>query len=339
MDSPTEESLEYWRDKATYWKHELDEFTESSHQLEQELEYSLKTREDQIRELRLKLNKQQQDNEILRLKTIKCENEITQLEGRYQAERKEKEDLRKHMRELEQKNDDLERAYRIVSETMTEFERSLNREYERNVMLEVEKEMVEESAQERNQRLMDENRDLKQELKVFQRHPNNNAQAEGAVTSEIQTMSRPRMAADVVATGVQASQDESTTATIASADRLKNGNASPSNTRNAALAIVADLLRRVNLESKLLCSTCKRFRCSCVVDPSNPIPQHTSPIENASSSPGASNWFLERIQQTTSRLNKTIDATLKELKQQPRSTEGSHQVTKTASCDNNIHIK
>ncbi|XP_055711778.1 nuclear distribution protein nudE homolog isoform X2 [Phlebotomus papatasi] len=293
MDSPTEsesKSLQYWKDRATYWKHELDEFTESSHQLEQELEYSLKQKEEQIRDLRLKLNKQQQDNEMLRLKMIKCENEITQMESRYQSERKDKEELAKYMRELEQKNDDLERAHRIVTETVAEFERSLNREYEKNVMLEVEFEMEKESAQEQLQRLMDETRDLKQELKIRQRPiGNNNAQLEGSVSSETQTTPRSR-AADIAA-AVQACPDsqsrrdnsikQSTTSTMGSADRLKNGNALPSSTRTTALAIVADLLRRVN----------------------------------------------------------TIDATLKELKQQPRSTEESLQVTKTASCDNNIHIK
>uniref|UniRef100_A0A1B0CW36 Uncharacterized protein n=1 Tax=Lutzomyia longipalpis TaxID=7200 RepID=A0A1B0CW36_LUTLO len=102
MDSPNEnenQSIQYWKDRATYLKHELEEFTESSHQLEQELEYQLKLKEEQIRELRLKLNKQQQENEMMRLKLIKSENEITQLDGRYQSEKREKEEMHKYTRE------------------------------------------------------------------------------------------------------------------------------------------------------------------------------------------------------------------------------------------------
>ncbi|GAB0096323.1 nudE [Sergentomyia squamirostris] len=290
-NSPSEsesKSLQYWKDRATFLKHELDEFTESSHQLEQELEYSLKQKEEQLRDLRLKLNKQQQDNEMLRLKVIKCENEITQLDARYQTERKEKEEMGKYMRELEQKNDDLERAHRIVTDTLAEFERSLNREYEKNVMLEVEYEMEKESAQEQLQRLMDETRDLKQELKIRERPANNNAHGDGAVSAETQTTPRSRPATTEIAESppdAQSRRDnsikQSTPAMMTSADRLKNGNALPNSTRTTALAIVADLLRRVN----------------------------------------------------------TIDATLKELKQQPKNTDESNPVTKTASCDNNIHIK
>uniref|UniRef100_A0A1L8DC77 Putative nude protein n=1 Tax=Nyssomyia neivai TaxID=330878 RepID=A0A1L8DC77_9DIPT len=290
MDSPNGEhdSIEYWKNRFTYLKHELDEFTESSHQLEQELECTLKQKEEQIRDLRLKLNKQQQDNEMLRHKLIKCENEITQLDGRYQKEKLEKEEMHKHTRELEQKNDDLERAHRIVTETLNEFERSLHREYEKNVMLEVEFEMEKETAQEQLQRLMDETRDLKQELKIRQKTTNNNSQPEGSVSSETQTTPRSRASADIaVAQAPEASvrRDNSIKqSTMASTDRLKNGNALPASTRTTALAIVADLLRRVN----------------------------------------------------------TIDATLKELKQQPRGgggTDETQHVTKTASCDNNIHIK
>ncbi|XP_055684717.1 nuclear distribution protein nudE homolog isoform X2 [Lutzomyia longipalpis] len=291
MDSPNEnenQSIQYWKDRATYLKHELEEFTESSHQLEQELEYQLKLKEEQIRELRLKLNKQQQENEMMRLKLIKSENEITQLDGRYQSEKREKEEMHKYTRELEQKNDDLERAHRIVTESLVELERSLNKEYEKNVMLEVEIEMEKETKQEQLQRWMDETRDLKQELKIRQKPVNNNSQAEGGVSTETQTTPRSRGAAEIVASAVQTLPEASVRrdnsikqSTMASTDRLKNGNALPASTRTTALAIVADLLRRVN----------------------------------------------------------TIDATLKELKQQPRGADESHQVTKTASCDNNIHIK
>lgn len=58
---------------------------------------------------------------------------------------------------MEQINDDLERAHRIVTESVTGFETMLNQAYEKNALLEIEvdeKEML----QVKLQRLMDETR-------------------------------------------------------------------------------------------------------------------------------------------------------------------------------------
>lgn len=154
----TEAECAFWKGRARELKTELDEFTEDSHQLEKELEITLKMKDDQLTDLRHKYNRQQHDNDSLTAKLKQCENELLQWEQRYKKEKAEAEVLRKHTRELEQKNDDLERAHRIVSESVTEFERMLNREYEKNVMLEVEYEMEKENAQIQLQRLMDEAR-------------------------------------------------------------------------------------------------------------------------------------------------------------------------------------
>lgn len=164
MDEPVPEftSVEgectFWKAKARELKTELDEFTEDSHQLEKELEIQLKLKDDQLTDLRYKYNRQQHEIDSLQSKLRQCENELLQWEQRHKKEKAEAETLRKHTRELEQKNDDLERAHRIVSESVAEFERMLNREYEKNVMLEVEYEMEKENAQIQLQRLMDEAR-------------------------------------------------------------------------------------------------------------------------------------------------------------------------------------
>jgi len=77
----------------------------------------------------------------------------------------ERENLKIYIRELEQKNDDLERTNRVVSESVAGFEAMLNQAYEKNALLEME--IDEKEAMQINlQRLMDEARDLKQELKI-----------------------------------------------------------------------------------------------------------------------------------------------------------------------------
>lgn len=154
----TEEACVYWRSRAKELQTELEEFTEDSNQLEKELEITIKLKDDQLTDLRHKNQRQSHDIDSLQAKLKQCENESLQWEQRYRKEKAEAEVLRKHTRELEQKNDDLERAHRIVSESVSEFERMLNREYEKNVMLEVEYEMEKENSQIQLQRLADEAR-------------------------------------------------------------------------------------------------------------------------------------------------------------------------------------
>ena len=69
----------------------------------------------------------------------------------------ERETLKTYIRELEQKNDDLERTNRVVSESVTGFEAMLNQAYEKNALLEMEID-EKEQMQINLQRLMDEAR-------------------------------------------------------------------------------------------------------------------------------------------------------------------------------------
>lgn len=78
-----------------------------------------------------------------------------------------KEEMQKYIRELEQKNDDLERTNRCAMFSLGEFEAKLNEALERNAILESELDEKDELA-EAVQRLRDEARDLKQELAVRQ---------------------------------------------------------------------------------------------------------------------------------------------------------------------------
>lgn len=83
------------------------------------------------------------------------ETKVTQLAS-------ERDNLKMYIRELEQKNDDLERTNRVVSESVTGFEAMLNQAYERNALLEMEVD-EKEQLQINLQRLMDEARGEYQE--------------------------------------------------------------------------------------------------------------------------------------------------------------------------------
>lgn len=94
---------------------------------------------------------------MLQKKLVQYENENHTLENQQRAMLSEKESLKCYIRELEQKNDDLERAHRIVSESVAGIEQMLNQAYEKNALLEMEideKEMLKVKLQ----RLMDETR-------------------------------------------------------------------------------------------------------------------------------------------------------------------------------------
>jgi hypothetical protein len=73
--------------------------------------------------------------------------------------------MQRYIRELEQKNDDLERNYRCAMFSLDEFESKLEHAVERNALLESELDEKNQLA-ETVQRLRDEARDLKQELAV-----------------------------------------------------------------------------------------------------------------------------------------------------------------------------
>ena len=90
---------------------------------------------------------------------LETETELAEIKGI-------KEKLHKYMQELEQQNDDLERAKRSTLASLEDFEGRLNVAIERNAFLESE---LDEKENLRGvvQRLKDETRDLRQELKVL----------------------------------------------------------------------------------------------------------------------------------------------------------------------------
>merc|ERR1712165_650718 len=77
-----------------------------------------------------------------------------------------KDKLHRYVRELEQQNDDLERAKRSTLASLEDFEGRMNAAIERNAFLESELD-EKENLKMAVQRLKDETRDLRSELKVL----------------------------------------------------------------------------------------------------------------------------------------------------------------------------
>ncbi|XP_013199979.1 nuclear distribution protein nudE homolog 1 isoform X2 [Amyelois transitella] len=249
MESPRQsesDSLEYWKKQAKHYEQkandiqqELDEYTENSAQLEKELEASLVQVEKQNRDLDHQNQRLKNEIELLRNKLERSQHETNALENELQALKMEKNKQGVYIRELEQKNDDLERGQRVISESVSCIETLLNQAYERNAVLESEVDEIE-NLRVKLQRATDEARDLKQELKVVDRphkkedgSPFENVPMNGHISNtsrveiETQTLSSPQK-------------------------REINGNAMTPSARVSAINIVGDLLRKVGaLESKL----------------------------------------------------------------------------------------
>ncbi|NXG29941.1 NDE1 protein, partial [Dromaius novaehollandiae] len=171
-----------------------------------------------------------------------------------------KDQLQKYIRELEQANDDLERAKRATIMSLEDFEQRLNQAIERNAFLESELD-EKENLLESVQRLKDEARDLRQELAVQQKQ------------EKPKTPMRPTVETERTDMAVQASLSVPSTPSV---HRAPNMNISTPGTfrrgfedsysatpltpaaRISALNIVGDLLRKVGaLESKL--ASCRNF--------------------------------------------------------------------------------
>ncbi|KAM6957093.1 nuclear distribution protein nudE-like 1-B [Aplochiton taeniatus] len=259
--SSKDEEIDYWKTLSFNYKKsyhdaqdELQEFQEGSRELEAELETQLVHAESRMRDLQAENQrlKMEVDNlkEKLEQQYALSYKQIAVLEDDLGQTRGIKEQLHKYVRELEQANDDLERAKRATIVSLEDFEGRLNQAIERNAFLESELD-EKESLLVSVQRLKDEARDLRQELAVRERS-----------TDRMSAPSSPTR--DLEPTEPAAQPSLSLPATPVGKDMehpfippkaLTNGCGSPALTPSArisALNIVGDLLRKVGaLESKL----------------------------------------------------------------------------------------
>uniref|UniRef100_A0A6I8PRX9 Nuclear distribution protein nudE-like 1 n=1 Tax=Xenopus tropicalis TaxID=8364 RepID=A0A6I8PRX9_XENTR len=241
--SPKEEIV-YWRELAKRLKQsyqeardELIEFQEGSRELEAELETQLVQAEQRNRDLlsdnqRLKCEVESL-KEKLEHQYAQSYKQVSLLEDELARARSIKDQLHKYVRELEQANDDLERAKRATIVSLEDFEQRLNQAIERNAFLESELD-EKESLLVSVQRLKDE---------------------AGAPLSPVRVCYSPPINTqyNLVACGV--------TPCFLSVAGIPNGFGTTPLTPSArisALNIVGDLLRKVGaLESKL--AACRNF--------------------------------------------------------------------------------
>ncbi|CAO1431815.1 unnamed protein product [Diamesa serratosioi] len=286
--SSVEEECHYWKELAKLYRQEkldcqkeFEDFTDESRQLETELETALIQNDKQIRDLNSTINSLRNDNESLRHKLNCHERDASTSETRLNQLLHERETLKTYIRELEQKNDDLERTNRVVSESVSGFEAMLNQAYEKNALLEMEID-EKEQMQINLQRLMDEARDLKQELKIRNislppkpntelldistASPVKNTTLIGGVVDNVSkindindsknnnnnlNLSLNASTLDKTNTSLNLSLSE-TLQNISNDCNLSTNSPIAASTRVSALNIVADLLKKLdNLEAKL----------------------------------------------------------------------------------------
>ncbi|XP_016934049.3 nuclear distribution protein nudE homolog isoform X1 [Drosophila suzukii] len=305
MESPpmfnsVEDECRYWKERSKQYhkewtdvKQEYDEFVEQSREMEIEMDATLDQKQSIIKDLTAKLTMFERENESLKLKLDSHGIEMSNMEKQLETVKKDRDTMKVYLRQLEQKNDDLERAHRILNESIENFEKMLDQAYEKNALLELE---VDEKGllQEKLQRLMDETRDLKQELNVKSRFtPVVNGTSISTASDTTNTVnssmnSSASLPNGIVANGDLTNHDNTVTtrATSISVNALNgslvnrneysqqhslknpenqiNGNSMNPSSRTTALNIVADMLRKLNWDKALLCPECEKFRCICV---------------------------------------------------------------------------
>merc|ERR1712079_768437 len=281
FSSPVEEA-KYWREKAIKLeketkdvKDEFDEFQEGSRELEHELETQLEQSEAKIKEFRSLSNRLQMENDQLKSKLEQCHREyhfqINDLQTELSEIKAIKDELNGYVRELEQQNDDLERAKRSTLASLEGFEGRMNSAIERNAFLESELD-EKESLKAAVQRMKDETRDLRSELKVLstsdppvssppdndksllqmKMERNNNLNGKSSPDSNKHAAEVSNGEKDIVASPILDTPPSSS-----KTSPRHNSTLTPS-ARLSALNIVGDLLRKVGaLELKL--SSCRNI--------------------------------------------------------------------------------
>lgn len=231
------EEAEYFKRIAKDYKdlyqgaqEELDEFQISSKELEIELETQLKQAESKVEDLAIKNARLQTEVDSLRERcagtTSSFQKKIETLEDELAQLHAVKRELNRYIRELEQTNDDLERAKRATVCSLEDFEARLNKAIERNAFLESELDEKQELSAV-VQRMKDEARDLRQEIVIRDKQDDKKPKTETSLPTTPATPIGP------------------------------NTPLTPS-ARISALNIVGDLLHKVGaLESKL--TTCRKY--------------------------------------------------------------------------------
>lgn len=191
----SKEEINYWYEEAKKFQksyesvlEELNEFQLNSHELEAELETQLNQSEIKLRDLKVYCSKQQNELENIKDKYNSLQqssyHQMSDLETKLKTLENYKETSRKYIRQLEQTNDDLERANRAALASLEDCEHKLNQAIEHNVFLETDIEEREAMHFADMQHLMEEIRDLKHELIVRNNSEVKTASGETSIHSD-----------------------------------------------------------------------------------------------------------------------------------------------------------
>ncbi|RMB95050.1 hypothetical protein DUI87_28492 [Hirundo rustica rustica] len=262
FSSPKEETA-YWKELSLKYKQsfqeareELAEFQEGSRELEAELEAQLVQAEQRNRDLQADNQRLKYEVETLKEKLehqyAQSYKQVSLLEDDLSQTRAIKDQLHKYVRELEQANDDLERAKRATIVSLEDFEQRLNQAIERNAFLESELD-DKESLLVSVQRLKDEARDLRQELAVRERQQEvTRKSAPSSPTLDCEKMdSAVQASLSLPATPVGKGSENSFPSPKAIPNGFGTSPLTPS-ARISALNIVGDLLRKVGPDPMVL---------------------------------------------------------------------------------------
>ncbi|KAL2101523.1 hypothetical protein ACEWY4_003284 [Coilia grayii] len=301
-EPPTFESVEderdYWKEQAAQHQQraaeaqeELQEFQQMSRDYEVELETELKQCEARNRELlnvnnrlRMELENYKEKYETQHSEAVR---HISNLEGDLAETTAIKDQLHKYIRELEQANDDLERAKRATIMSLEDFEQRMNSVIERNAFLESELD-EKENLLESVQRLKDEARDLRQELAVKQKQERKPSLSLGKDTEVAEPTPPPSRPASVLPTPSRPTSILNTPFNTPPASQSRGegmvGSPLTTSARISALNIVGELLRKVgNLESKL--ATCRELHVSDKSQSRQNLPPSSGPAGSQRESP------------------------------------------------------
>lgn len=245
-----DEEIQYWKDKCMELETDLKELSESSKQVENELETMLKDADRNNKELRTKNNRMKLDFETLQDKLSQFqEDSFRQIEDLQQANstfQEREENYKKYIRELEQKNDDLERSQRETHTSYREYNEKFNGALERIAILQDEL-YEKESLKATVQRLKDEAAELRQEIKI-QEKKMLSEQEKSAAERRRSSFRLATMPGSLEMGGANHHSP-------ASHNKNKNVNNATSpliTTNRSAMDIVGDILRKVgDLEVKL----------------------------------------------------------------------------------------
>ncbi|KAI0815229.1 hypothetical protein BC629DRAFT_852629 [Irpex lacteus] len=177
LTSPSSSSFTDWKakynevaDMLQETRQELDDFQVSSRELEEELEKELARTEKAQQDLKVKAARAEHERDEWKSKFMTLQTThnttTTSLQRELDTLRRDYQEIKVQLRELEMGNDDLERSERAISSSLADVEQKYSRVLEEKILLE--HELLDKAhLEEETQRLKDELRDANEEITIL----------------------------------------------------------------------------------------------------------------------------------------------------------------------------